>query len=96
LDPTSFQSVHLNTRTQGVEFTDYDFNDGSVGLSFIPDSSVIRQAFTLEFSLFIRSIKEPHLQYRKDISYFHKIKISEEAGFNHQVVTPYDPSVGRE
>lgn len=96
LDPTAFQSVNLNTRAPGFEFTDYDFNDGSVSLFYMPDSSKNRLVFTLEFTLFIRSIQEPHLQYRKDISFFHQFNLSDEAGLIHQVTTRYDPDVGRE
>jgi len=95
LDPTAFQSVDLNTRTPGFELIDHDFNDGSLGISFMPDSTTRRQAFSLVFSLFIRSKDQPYLQFRKEISFFHKIDLSDEVGFDHNIVTPYDPSIGR-
>jgi DNA-binding beta-propeller fold protein YncE len=96
LDPTAFQDVNLNTRTPGVELVEYDFSDGQVQLTFIPDPSVRRQAFTLELSLFIRSISDPSRQYRKEVSFYHQINMEEQAGFNHVISTFYDPEKGRE
>jgi hypothetical protein len=96
LDPTAFQDINLNTRTPGVELVEYDFSDGQVQLTFMPDPSVRRQAFTLEFSLFIRSISDPSRQYRKEVSFYHQINVDEQAGFNHAISTFYDPEKGRE
>ncbi|MCZ4410183.1 hypothetical protein O3Q51_15270 [Cryomorphaceae bacterium 1068] len=95
LDPTAFQDINLNTRTTGIELVDSDLSDGQLQLTFMPDSSVKRQAFTIEFSLFIRSKADPSRQYRKEISFFHKINVNEEAGFNHSISTFYDPEKGR-
>ncbi|MGB6036703.1 MAG: hypothetical protein WBG42_10590 [Cryomorphaceae bacterium] len=96
LDPTAFQDINLNTRTPGFELVDSDFSDGQISLTYMPDTAVSLQAFTLEFSIFIRSIEDPTRQYRKEISYFHRIEVSQEAGFKHSVSTAYDPDKGRE
>jgi len=96
LDPTAFQDINLNTRTPGFELVDSDFGDGQISLTYMPDPSVSRQAFTLEFSIFIRSIEDPTRQFRKEISYFHRIELSQEAEFKHSVSTAYDPDKGRE
>lgn len=96
LDLTAFQDVNLNTRTPGIELVDYDFTNGQINLTYMPDPSVRRQAFTLEFSLFFRSIADPSRQYRKEISFYHQIKVNEDAGFNHTISTFYDPDKGRE
>jgi hypothetical protein len=96
LDPTAFQDINLNTRTPGFDLVDADFSDGQISLTYMPDPSVNRQAVTFEFSIFIRSIDDPTRQYRKEISYFHRIEVSQEAGFNHSISTVYDPDKGRE
>lgn len=96
LDPTAFQDVNLNTRHTGIELTDSDFSDGEIQFTFMPDSANNRPFFTMEFSLFFRSVEDPSRQYRKSISFVHDIKTDENAGFNHEVITPYDPAIGRE
>lgn len=96
LDPTAFQDVNINTRTPGIELVDSDFSNGQIKLTYMPDSSVSRQAFTVEFSIFFRSIDNPAKQFRKEISFFHPIKVDKESGFSHKISTVYNPDKGRE
>lgn len=96
LDPTAFQDVNLNTRHAGIELIDSDLSDGELLFTFMPDSTSGRPFFTMEFSLFIRSVDDLSRQYRKSVSFVHNIKTDEEAGFNHEVLTPYNPEIGRE
>jgi len=95
LDPSAFQDINLNTRTPGVELVESDISDGEISLTFIPDSASKRQAFTLEFSLFFRSISDPSRQYRKQISFYHQITVAEDSGFSHTISTTYDPDQKR-
>jgi hypothetical protein len=96
LDPTAFQSVLLNTRTPGIELINSDMSDGSIDLELMPDTTVRRQAFTLDFSIFIRSKQDPFLQYRKDISFFHQVKIDQQTPVRQEILVPYDPDKGRD
>lgn len=96
LDPTAFQDMNLNSRHPGFVLNDSDLSDGQVSISFMPDAAFTRQAFTMEFSIFFRSIADPSRQYRKEISFYHHVHLSSDAEFSHRISTLYNPDIGRE
>ncbi len=97
LDPTAFIDVNLKSRHPGIELTDSDLSDGSVTLKFMPNPEFSRPMFTLEFSLFLRSTDKQNVrQLRKEITFAHRIEISDKEEFSHQVTTTYNPEIGRE
>ena len=90
LDPEGFSQANIVTRSKKITVSDSKMDDQTIEFTFDSDESASR--ILLEYVLFIRSQKQPELQYKRTVSYILPIAYSNEIESNTQKLEfTFDP-----